>query len=172
MTNPIILKSERLTFSAWLPEQIDDLVALHSDPKVTEYISGRVEDKADAERRMSVWGNDLKEHGWCKFRISRNSDGKFIGRAGFGDHEGEPEIGYAIMASEWGKGYAFEAASALRDWMFQTTDHQYFIGYAYSSNAASTHILRKIGMQFTHTEVDDSGKELSFHKLTKEQWHG
>ncbi len=172
MNNPIILKSERLSFSTWLPSDIDDLVTLHGDPKVTKHLSGRIEDHNDAERRMSNWANDYAEHGWCKFRVSLISDGQFIGRAGFGVHEGEPEIGYAILASEWGKGYAFEAAAALRDWMFRTTDHQYFIGFAYSSNAASIHILRKIGMQFSHTEVDDSDKQLTFHKLTKGQWHG
>ncbi|MFT6659821.1 GNAT family N-acetyltransferase [Maritalea sp.] len=168
----IIVRSERLTFSTWLPEQIDDVVKLHSDQAVTKFLSGRVEDKADAERRMAVWTKEFEAHGWCKFRVSRTADNVFVGRAGFGLEEGEPEIGYALLRSEWGKGYAVEAALALRDWMFSATEHQSFIGYAFTENAISIHILQKIGMRFTHTVHDDSGKELSFYKLTRDQWHG
>ncbi|MCZ4271339.1 GNAT family N-acetyltransferase [Maritalea porphyrae] len=168
----LILQSERLAFSTWSPSQIGDVIALHRDLAVTQHLSGRIEDEADAKRRMGVWADEFEKYGWCKFRVMRKSDGAFIGRAGFGLEEGEPEIGYAISHAEWGKGYAQEAAFALRDWIFRATDHQSFIGYAFTQNLASVHILKKIGMQFTHTDVDDSGKELSFHKLTKEQWHG
>lgn len=167
----LILQSERLAFSTWLPDHIEDVIALHGDIKVTEHLSGRAETREDAERRMNRWSEDFAAFGWCKFRIIRKSDGAFIGRAGFGLHEGEPEIGYALKHEHWGNGYAAEAAFALRDWIFRTTEHQLFIGYAYTRNAASVHILQKIGMQFTHTEHDDSGKELSFHKLTRDEWH-
>jgi len=168
----LILQSERLAYCLWLPEHIDDVLDLHGDIRVTEHLSGREETREDAERRMTQWRDDYAAYGWCKFRVLRKSDGAFIGRAGFGLHEGEPEIGYALKHEFWGQGYAAEAAFALRDWIFRATDHADFIGYAFTDNAASVRILRKIGMQFTHTEHDDSGKELSFHKLTKEEWHG
>ena len=168
----LILQSERLAFSTWSPDQVKDVVKLHSDPTVTAHLSGRIEDGDDAKRRMESWQSDFEKFGWCKFRVIRKSDGAFVGRAGFGLEEGEPEIGYALLQEEWGKGYAKEAAFALRDWIFRSTSHQSFLGYAFTENAVSIHILKKIGMHFTHTVHDDSGKELSFHKLTKEQWHG
>lgn len=173
MSNPqLILQSERLAFTTWSPDHIDDVVALHSDIEVTRFLSGRVEDASDAKRRMGEWAKDFEKYGWCKFRVFTKADGKFVGRAGFGLEEGEPEIGYALSQSEWGKGYAVEAALALRDWIFRSTEHQSFIGFASAANLPSNHILKKIGMQFTNTRYDDSGKEVSFYKLTKEQWHG
>jgi ribosomal-protein-alanine N-acetyltransferase len=120
---------------------------------------------------MGVWADDFKNRGYCKFRLTDRATGEFLGRAGFGVHEDMPEIGYALLPKFWGKGYAAEAATALRDWIFTERDHEFFIGYAYTANKASTHILQKIGMGFTHTDMHE-GKELSFYKLTKEQWHG
>lgn len=83
----LILQSERLAFSTWLPEHIDDVIALHGDIRVTEHLSGREETREDAERRMKSWRDDFAAYGWCKLRVIRKSDGAFIGRAGFGRHE-------------------------------------------------------------------------------------
>jgi len=170
-----VLQSERLIFSTWSEDQIDDVIKLHSDPEVTQYLTGAPEGALEAKRRLNSWASHFEEFGWCKFRVTRKSDGKFLGRAGFGPLEPEnpePEIGYALLKSEWGNGYAIEAAAALRDWMFERTKHDCFLGYAYSENAASIKILLAIGMKFTHTEVVDSGKQLSFHKLSKDELNG
>ena len=173
MSNPSpILYSERLAFSTWLPEQVKDINHLHSFPEVAKHLMGEPEEMAASQRRFETWSSDFKEYGWCKFRLTKIETGEFVGRAGFGAHEGQPEIGYALLPQHWGQGFAFEAASALRDWFFEHQSHDYFLGYAHSANAASVHVLRKIGMKFTHTEHDDSGNEFSFHKLTRAQWHG
>ncbi len=171
-TSKLILQSENLSFSTWADDQLPDLVKLHGDIEVTRHLSGRVETEEDGKRRMAEWQKDFAEHGWCKFRVTETATGAFVGRAGFGVHEGTPEIGYALLPEHQGKGYAVEAASRLRDWFFETQSDDFFIGYAYTENTASTHILRKIGLEFTHTDIDDSGKEVILHKLTREQWRG
>lgn len=103
-----------------------------------------------------------------KLRLIRKSDGAFVGRAGFGLHppRGEPEIGYALLPQYRGQGYATEAASALRDWLFRETGWDYFIGFADVRNAPSLAILRRIGMVPTHVDVYD-GITAQFHILRK-----
>ena len=49
-----------------------------------------------------------------KLRVRRKADGVLVGRAGFGMHEGEPELGYALYREHWGQGYAAEAARAVQ----------------------------------------------------------
>lgn len=166
-----VLQSKRLSFGLWRNEHIDEVFEFHRPIEVYNFLSGREETREDAGRRIERWTEDFQKHGFCKFRLTDRETGQFIGRAGFGVHEEMPEIGYALKPQFWGKGFALEAAMALRDWMFSVRDVQFFIGYAYSANNASTRILEKIGMKFTHHEMNE-GKQLSFYKLTKEQWHG
>lgn len=175
MNGKPLFESERLVFSTWTPDQIDDVFNLHKDIEVSRYLSGREETMEDAQRRMDEWADHYAKYGFCKFRLTRKSDGAFVGRAGFGVHgtEATPELGYAILKSEWRKGYASEAATAIRDWLFRETDHDFCWGFAYSANTPSIKILRSIGMEFTHTEIEEkTGQELTFHKYTRDMWHG
>lgn len=166
-----VLQSERISFSLWRDDQIDDVIALHRIPEVYRFLSGREENREDAERRLAKWHSDFQTYGYCKFRLTDRATGQFLGLAGFGVEDEGPELGYALLPQYWGKGLAVEAAVALRDWIFTEREYELFIGYAYTVNTVSTHILKKIGMTFTHIEHDE-GEELSFYKLTKEQWHG
>ena len=84
--------------------------------------------------------------------MTRKADGVLLGRAGYGIYTptGEPEIGYALYPEHHGHGYATEAASALRDWIYRDTAWDHFIGFADVRNAPSLKILGTIGMRETH----------------------
>ena len=45
-----------------------------------------------------------------------------------------------FISQFWGNGYAYEAASALRDWYWAETDRPHFIGLADVRNEASNEI--------------------------------
>ena len=152
-----VLETARLRLTNWLPEHVDDLVALHGDPVVTRYLTtdGQPETRERAEQRLAHWANDFASQRMGKLRVIRKEDGVFVGRAGFGIYAatGEPEIGFALFRQHWGKGYAVEAASGLRDWIFRETDRLHFIGFAHRDNAASLSVLKRIGMRPTDTRV-------------------
>jgi len=61
--------------------------------------------------------------------------------------EPEFELGYSLSHSEWGKGYATEIASALRDWFFERNFGSTFIAFTHPDNGASQNVLTKIGMR-------------------------
>jgi RimJ/RimL family protein N-acetyltransferase len=77
-----------------------------------------------------------------------------------------PEIGYALLPEHRGRGFAFEAASALRDWLFRETDWDHFIGFADVRNTASRKVLRAIGMVETHVAVSE-GITGQFHIMRR-----
>src|SRR5690606_7969624 len=132
---------------------IGDLVRLHGDPRVARYLTddGLPWSQAAMDAALAEWIRLFEARRLGKLRVRRKSDGMLVGRAGFGVHDtGEPEIGYPLYPEHWGNGYAFEAASALRDWMFRETDEPHFIGMADARNTASLKVLDRIGMTKTH----------------------
>ncbi len=171
-----VFETERLRLTNWLPEHVAQLLALHGDPIVARYLDadGEPWPREKAERRIALWAENFSKHRMGKLRLIRKSDGEMVGRAGFGIFEptGEPEIGYALFPAHWGQGYAFEAASGLRDWIFAETDWDHFIGLADTRNEASLKVLRRIGMVPTHVETEPSGLMAQFFILNKDDPRG
>lgn len=89
------------------------------------------------------------------FGIFDKTDGRILGNTGAGEHDDlhEPEIFYALLTSERGKGYAAEAAEALTEWIFANYDIPYLIGTAEESNTASQRVLEKCGYTCINTQT-------------------
>ena len=64
------------------------------------------------------------------------------------DGQAELEIGYRLIRSAWGKGYATEAAGAVRDYAFNTLSLRRLIAIIDPSNIASIRVAEKIGMTY------------------------
>jgi RimJ/RimL family protein N-acetyltransferase len=165
-----LIETERLVLSGWRREQLDDLVRMHGDPEIARYFtaSGAAWSREKCAESLDIWIELFDSQRLGKLRVRRKSDGAFVGRAGFGIHEptGEPEIGYTLFREFRGEGYATEAATALRDWIFRETDWDHFIGFAHVDNAPSIAVLKRIGM--TETGVEDfKGMPCLFHVLEK-----
>lgn len=170
MTDLDLIETDRLILSGWTRDQLDDLVRLHSDPVVARYLAadGRPWTMDDMIRGLNNWINLFETRRMGKLRVRLKSDGTLVGRAGFGVHGEDrvPEIGYALYPEHWGKGYAFEAASALRDWIWRDTQWDHFLGMADTRNEASRKVLRGIGMIETHQEPEGE-RMLQFHILRR-----
>jgi [ribosomal protein S5]-alanine N-acetyltransferase len=170
MSDLSLIETERLVLGGWRADQLDDLVRLHGDPQVARYLDqeGTPWSRDKAAARLATWIDNFERHRMGKLRVTRKSDGALVGRAGFGLHgeRAEPEIGYAMFPQYHGKGYASEAAAALRDWIFRDTEWMYFLGFADIRNAPSLAVLSKIGMVRTHVgELD--GQACQFHIMHK-----
>ncbi|MSR60370.1 MAG: N-acetyltransferase [Planctomycetaceae bacterium] len=60
----------------------------------------------------------------------------------------ETEIGYRLARPHWGRGYATEAARALRDYGFGTLSLARLIALIDPRNAASIRVAEKIGLRY------------------------
>ena len=77
-------------------------------------------------------------------------DGELIGAVGASFEDGLfPEIGYWIGRDQWGRGYATEAALAIRDWARRTFDCRALIAGHFADDAASGRVLVKCGFLYT-----------------------
>lgn len=169
-----VLETERLVLTTWLPEHINDLFALHGRREISQYLTadGSPETLEQAQARIALWAKNYSQHRMGKLRVIRKLDNALLGRAGFGIYEttGEPELGFALFEKFWGNGYAFEAACGLRDWIFEKTKHDHFIGLAHVQNKASLRVLEGIGLKKTEIKNDTDGAPCQFFVLRRDQW--
>lgn len=175
MTDLTLLETDRLVLSGWTMDQVDDLVRLHGNPNISRYLTLGGEPWSEDQARKAVehWIELFAVRRLGKMRLIRKSDDSFIGRAGYGIYSptNEPELGFALFEDHQGQGYATEAATALRDWVFRETDAPQFLGFADTRNAPSLAVLGKIGMVKTRVEVEPNGLLCQFHVCERPKAH-
>ena len=146
-----ILGTPRLVAVMWEPDDAGLIHELHSMIETTRYLSGAAPwSREKAEERLRNWFGEQERDGATKYKILSRDDGRFIGRAGFsllGRERQDFELGYSLRFQEWGKGYATEIAGELAKWFFERNFAQQFIAFTHPDNAASQHVLTKIGMR-------------------------
>jgi [ribosomal protein S5]-alanine N-acetyltransferase len=98
------------------------------------------------EPAMRGWIRQHLEGGAQGFLVTRKSDQRAMGAAGFGGDERTAELGYALGRPFWGQGFATEAAVAL-------VAHASHLGlveleaFSFVENPASGRVLHKAGFE-------------------------
>lgn len=136
------------------------LIAMWSDPDVTRYMGGprdpeRVRQAIEEEARtgapypMGLWP------------VVEKASGRVIGDCGLLEKEidgrAEVELVYVFASDSWGKGYATEAATAIRDYAFRRLGLPRLVALINPGNFASARVGEKIGMMFERETLRPSG---------------
>jgi [ribosomal protein S5]-alanine N-acetyltransferase len=149
----IDIETRRLRLARWRHSDFGSLWPIARDPEVMRFITGG-EMWSDAQigefiRRQM---RHAARRGFCLWRITRRHDGKMIGLCGLQpvELEGrrEVEIGWWLARHSWRRGIATEAARAGMRFAFAKAGLRRVIAIAIGENAASLHVMRKIGMRF------------------------
>ena len=138
----------------------------------TARLTLRVPTKADLEPSARFWASDRSHmmggpwtyektrdsladildqwhrHGFSLFTVTSRDSGAAIGGIGpyFPDGHPEPELGWSLWSAEHeGKGLAFEAAIAARDWFFATSGHRTAVSYTDPANIRSHRMCERMG---------------------------
>jgi RimJ/RimL family protein N-acetyltransferase len=103
--------------------------------------------------------------GWCARTMVRLEDQALVGHCGFhGPPEdvGRAEIGYTVLPSQRGAGFATEAAAALVHFAAERGAGTVFATVA-PDNAPSLRVVEKLGFVRTGVQIDEiDGEELVF----------
>ena len=157
---PAILTTERLLLRELDVDDVDSLVEVLGDPVAMRYYPAPfdrdgVADWIERARRS------YKENGFGLWGVIRRSDGRFLGDCGpmLQPVDGEliPEVGYHIIASEQGRGYATEAARASVAWVFANTRFDAICSLVSPENAPSRAVASKVHAamrEFTWAKID------------------
>jgi RimJ/RimL family protein N-acetyltransferase len=145
-----VIETERLLLRK--PTLDDDVAAFVADEAVQQWIGGGAGETAREviERWVARW----ERNGIGQFIVEL--DGAIIGRVGFiiwdsrtwqtstyelaGEHA-ETELGWAILSTHWGHGYAVEAARAVREW----ASRERIVSLIEPRNVRSVRVADKLG---------------------------
>jgi RimJ/RimL family protein N-acetyltransferase len=130
--------------AAWLP-----LISL---PAVIRY-TGDIPATSVEEARELLRTRPLRDyavHGYGRMAVIEKSSGRLVGFSGLKYLEDlqEVDIGYRFLPDCWGKGYATESASVLMEQGRREHGVRRIVGMAHPDNAASIHVLEKLGLRF------------------------
>ena len=81
-----------------------------------------------------------------------------------------PEIGYHIAKAHQRRGYAKEAARAVRDWTFARTPFGMVYSYMKQSNLPSAAVARADGMTLLREFTDDEQEQTAIYGISRTDW--
>jgi RimJ/RimL family protein N-acetyltransferase len=113
------LTTTRLRLRPFREPDLDAYAAMCADAEVMRYIGPGGPVAVDmAWRQMAVFLGAWALRGHGMWALEERASATLIGRVGFLDPPGWPgcELAWLLARPAWGLGYAFEAASAARDY--------------------------------------------------------
>lgn len=146
----MIFETERLVVRRMDENDYDNLCSILQDERCMyayEHAFSDEEARDWLERqlyRYSRWGFGL-------FALINKETGKFVGQAGLTVQEWKDkltvEIGYLLCFDSWHKGYAAEAAKALKKYAFEELELSQVSTIIRENNLPSRHVAERIGSQ-------------------------
>jgi RimJ/RimL family protein N-acetyltransferase len=157
-----IVATERLLLRELELDDVDALFEVLGDPEAMRYYPAPFDREGIAawiERaRLSY-----RENGFGLWAVIRRSDGRFLGDCGPMLQPVEdqliPEVGYHIVPSEQGQGYATEAARACVAWVFANTRFDVVCSLVSPENAPSRAVAAKVHAAMRMFTWAKNGKE-------------
>jgi RimJ/RimL family protein N-acetyltransferase len=161
----VSLETERLVLRAPVQEDAEALAPMYADPEVMHYVGdGRPLTRSETERSVKRMIERWEADGFGLFTTVRKSDEAVIGRVGLlvwntatwepttraegADVPTEVEVGYTLGRDFWGRGYATEAAAAVRDYALGELGAERLIALIVHGNTASENVARKLGLEY------------------------
>ena len=125
------------------------LLRLLADPDVMRYVEdGQPKDRDVAEKALHSIIAHWERHGFGRWAVEERSTGQFIGFGGLRSLHGTPEVVFHMAPAYWGKGYGTELGRAALNFGFDQRGFERIVAIAKPDNAASIHVLEKLGMTF------------------------
>jgi [ribosomal protein S5]-alanine N-acetyltransferase len=170
MRHDIILETERLIIREHVLSDAPFFFTLNSNYNVVKYTGDSSFETIDeAEKIVQYVMNQYKENGYGRWLVSEKETNNPIGWCGLKFHTDteETDIGYRLLESAWGKGYATESAKACLDYGFKHFNLNRIIGEAMQENTASINVFKKLGMTYLKDSLIDNVESVVY-ELKKE----
>jgi RimJ/RimL family protein N-acetyltransferase len=143
------IETERLLLRPPQMEDFEGWTELMADPEASRFIGGPVP-RAAAWRGFMTMAGAWALQGFAMFSMIEKASGRWIGRTGPWRPEGWPgtEVGWGILRSAQGQGYAREAAEATIDWAFDNLGWDDVIHSIDPDNRASIALAERLGSTY------------------------
>lgn len=154
----IFLETDRMVLRRFTAADVENLVDLDSDPAVMRYLNG-----GKPTLRAVIQNEILPGYlayyerfaGYGYWAAIEKATGEFLGwfhlRPTEGSSPDEPELGYRLRRSAWGKGYATEGSLALIRKAFTEPGARRVWATTMTVNIASRRVMEKAGLTLVRT---------------------
>ena len=169
----MVIETERLLLREMTEEDLPALCKVLADPDIMQHYPYMFDEKRVMDwilrniERYRVFGFGL----WA---VCLKATGEMIGDCGLTmqliNGEIKPEIGYHIRGDQQRKGYAKEAAIAVRDWTFNNTPFRVIYSYMKHTNEPSCKTAVSYGCKQVGTYADDVNEITKVFAITREEW--
>lgn len=178
MTYPIRIVGRQVVLREFALEDVDDVLAIIGDDKVTTWLSfdSRTQDQAIAMIEGSLERAQQEPRTEYYLAVTKHDDNRVIGfaRIGFAGVKAG-KLGYAIAAEEWGRGYATDAARVLTTYAFTELGLHRISAAIGPENTASIAVLEKLG--FTregllrdHVFTNGAWRDSVLYSVLEHEW--
>lgn len=179
-----VLTTPRLVLRQWRESDLAPFATLNADPEVmAHFVSPLAAEQSDAFARERITPH-FSQYGYGLWAVERRDTEAFIGFVGLcwqdfaASFTPALEIGWRLARSQWGHGFATEAAVAALDFGFTQTDVDEIVSMTSTGNLGSRAVMERLHMRhdpaddFDHPRVPD-GHRLQRHvlyRITRTEW--
>ena len=157
----ISIRTPRLELRRWRADDVAPMSAINADAEVMRWIGdGSVRDERQTKAGIEEYERRWDGQGFGLFALELRAAGELIGFTGLAVPDFLPEvlpaveIGWRLGRPWWGQGLATEAARAALRFGLIDSGLERIVSIAQVGNAASEHIMAKLGMRLERETAD------------------
>lgn len=167
------IETQRLVLREMTAEDYDALYAVLADSDIMQHYPYTFD-----EARVRGWiERNIERYrvfGFGLWAVCLKETGEMIGDCGLTMQNMNgfirPEIGYHIRADKQRRGYAGEAARAVRDWAFESLPFGVLYSYMKHTNVGSYSTAASNGMKQVDEFADEENTFTKVYAITREEW--
>jgi RimJ/RimL family protein N-acetyltransferase len=160
------LKTERLVLRVPRLDDAEALLPFVGDGAAMRPMGSEPGGMEVATEHLERWARRWEVNGLGPFLVLDGETGRILGRVGplvwnsrtwetaalaDAGEDAQVELGWAIGSEHWGRGYAPEAARAVREWVYDTLGLERLISLIDPANTKSARVAEKLGAEPTET---------------------
>jgi RimJ/RimL family protein N-acetyltransferase len=152
---PETIETERLVLRTFRHGDWQAMHALYSDEACTAFTLGRALTEGESWRTVAALAGHWLLRGYGPYAVEDKSSGAVLGTVGlwYPNDWPEPEIKWALARSYWGRGFASEAARAVREMATEYLPNTRLISLIDAENVPSIRVALAVGAKL-EKEVD------------------
>jgi RimJ/RimL family protein N-acetyltransferase len=168
-----ILETDRLILRPLTLGDADDLHAALGDPEAMTFYP-KPYDRAGTEEWIlkNVENHARLGYGFCAVVLRKT--GACIGDCGLSlqiiDNQPELEIGYHLQRRHWKRGYATEAARAVRDHVFDTLRRNRVVSWMRKEHLDSRRVAERVGMRLEKESTHRLGLLMVVYSMSRAEY--
>lgn len=169
----MVIETKRLLLRDMMENDYDALYKVLADSDIMQHYPYTFD-----EARVKGWiSKNIERYrifGFGLWAVCLKETGEMIGDCGLTmqliNGQIKPEIGYHIRKDQQRRGYAKEAAAAVRDWTFNNTPFRIIYSYMKYTNIPSSSTAVSWGCRLVDEFRDDVNEITKVFAISKEEW--